>query len=109
MSNGAAKQSSLWLCFLPSPLILLTIDLFRPADFTSRAGRYEYLLPSEHHTHDEQFTRIIMAHDADGTADSFRRRGHFKRVEAKRERQDSPANTCGSDVQETVPHSERRV
>jgi len=50
MSNAAAKKILWWLCLFVAPVILLGIELFHPAGFTSDPGMYKYLSMPEHHT-----------------------------------------------------------
>ncbi|NIR31167.1 MAG: hypothetical protein GWN84_18020 [Gammaproteobacteria bacterium] len=49
MSNEKAKKVLWWVCLFLAPLVLLTIELFHPAGFTSDPGMYQYLsMPQPH-------------------------------------------------------------
>jgi hypothetical protein len=43
------KQVLWWICLLAAPLVLLTIELFHPANFTTSPGMYEFLSHAEHY------------------------------------------------------------
>ena len=49
MSNETAKKVLWWVCLFLAPLVLLTIELFHPAGFTTEPGMYQYLsMPQPH-------------------------------------------------------------
>jgi predicted Rdx family selenoprotein len=43
------KQVLWWICLLAAPLVLITIELFHPANFTVSPGMYEFLSHAEHY------------------------------------------------------------
>jgi hypothetical protein len=43
------KQVLWWICLLAAPLVLITIELFHPANFTVTPGMYEFLSHAEHY------------------------------------------------------------
>jgi hypothetical protein len=43
------KQVLWWICLLAAPLVLITIELFHPANFTASPGMYEFLSHAEHY------------------------------------------------------------
>jgi|SRR5215471_19303146 len=43
MSNEAMRKGLWWLCLFLAPLVLVAIELFHPAGFTTSPGAYEYL------------------------------------------------------------------
>ena len=43
------KQVLWWICLLAAPLVLITIELFHPANFTTSPGMYEFLSHAEHY------------------------------------------------------------
>ena len=43
------KQVLWWICLLAAPLVLITIELFHPANFTTSHGMYEFLSHAEHY------------------------------------------------------------
>ncbi|MGH9363598.1 MAG: hypothetical protein ACRD2T_16940 [Thermoanaerobaculia bacterium] len=47
MSEGTGKSVLWWLCLVVSPLVLLAIELFHPAGFTTDPGMFEYLSKPE--------------------------------------------------------------
>ena len=47
MSNDAVKKALWWVCLLIAPAVLITIELFHPAGFTTNPGMYEYLSKPE--------------------------------------------------------------
>lgn len=51
MKHEAFQNILRWICLLLAPLVLLTIELFHPANFTHSPGMYEYLSMPEPHTH----------------------------------------------------------
>ncbi len=38
------KQVLWWVCLLAAPLVLMTIELFHPANFTASPGMYDFPL-----------------------------------------------------------------
>ena len=38
-----------WICLLIAPLVLITIELFHPANFTASPGMYQFLSHAEHY------------------------------------------------------------
>jgi hypothetical protein len=47
--STTAKKVLWWLCLFLAPLVLLTIELFHPAGFTTDPGMYQYLsMPQPH-------------------------------------------------------------
>jgi hypothetical protein len=47
MSNQAVKSVLWWICLLAAPIVLVSIELFHPADFTAHPGMYQYLSKPE--------------------------------------------------------------
>ncbi len=47
--DSRMKQVLWWICLLAAPLVLLTIELFHPANFTTSPGMYEFLSHAEHY------------------------------------------------------------
>ena len=47
MSNDSVKKALWWICLLAAPIVLITIELFHPAGFTTNPGMYEYLSKPE--------------------------------------------------------------
>jgi hypothetical protein len=43
------KRVLWWICLLAAPLVLITIELFHPANFTASPGMYEFLSHAEHY------------------------------------------------------------
>ena len=43
------KQVLWWICLLAAPLVLITIELFHPANFTASPGMYDFLSHAEHY------------------------------------------------------------
>ena len=46
------KQVLWWICLLAAPLVLITIELFHPANFTASPGMYDFLSHAEHYDPD---------------------------------------------------------
>jgi hypothetical protein len=47
MSNEPVRKVLWWICLLVAPTVLITIELFHPAGFTTNPGMYEYLSKPE--------------------------------------------------------------
>jgi hypothetical protein len=47
MTNEAVRKVLWWICLLLAPVVLITIELFHPAGFTTNPGMYEYLSKPE--------------------------------------------------------------
>ncbi|HRV96805.1 MAG TPA: hypothetical protein P5526_31915 [Anaerolineae bacterium] len=50
MSNETVKKILWWVCLFVAPLILLTMELFHPAGFTTDPGMFQYLSVPHAHT-----------------------------------------------------------
>ncbi len=54
MLNKKIKIIFWWLCLIVAPIILIAIELFHPAGFTSDPGMFQYLSVPEEHTHEHK-------------------------------------------------------
>jgi hypothetical protein len=48
-ADRVIKQVLWWICLLIAPLVLITIELFHPANFTASPGMYQFLSHAEHY------------------------------------------------------------
>ncbi len=56
MSNEAVRKALWWICLVVAPLVLLVIELYHPAGFTSDPGMFEYLHKAQ--PYDPQFKAL---------------------------------------------------
>lgn len=54
MLNRKIKVIFWWICLIVAPIILVAIELFHPAGFTTDPGMFQYLSVPEAHTHDHK-------------------------------------------------------
>ena len=47
-ADRVIKQVLWWICLLIAPLVLITIELFHPANFTASPGMYQFLSHAGH-------------------------------------------------------------
>lgn len=48
-ADRAVKQVLWWICLLVAPAVLISVELFHPANFTAHPGMYQFLSHAEHH------------------------------------------------------------